>query len=333
MESPKVSVIVPIYNVERYIERCVRSLLEQTLDGIEFIFVDDCSPDKSVEILRRILVGYPERCVRIVRHEYNKGLPSARNTGLKYARGEYVAHCDSDYWVAKDFYDSMYKEAVKNNADIVWSDFYMVKNGKLEYNVMFEPQDIKVNCLKSYISYGWNVVWNMLVKRSLYIENDLYCFENYNFTEDYGLTVRLVFCANKISYLPKPFYYYNRENITSIVHQELDEKKKQKMTSDEISICCLINEFFIEKGYYELLEQELSWRILKAKRGWLYRKDKVYDYLNLYPNSNKYIDSNHFCSKWNKFCQKIIFKRYLRFILPLIYKLKTIYRLIRLKNK
>lgn len=102
MERPKISVIIPVYGVERYIEQCACSLFEQTMqDGIEFIFVDDCSPDKSIEILENVLREYPhrEQQVKIIRHTENQGLGGARKTGMEYATGEYIIHCDSDDWV------------------------------------------------------------------------------------------------------------------------------------------------------------------------------------------------------------------------------------------
>lgn len=97
----KVSVIIPVYNVEKYIEHCARSLMEQTLMDIEYIFVDDCTPDHSMEILQRVLTDYPERLesIRIIHHTQNSGLATVRNTGLQIAQGEYIIHCDSDDWV------------------------------------------------------------------------------------------------------------------------------------------------------------------------------------------------------------------------------------------
>ena len=94
----KISIIVPIYNVEQYIERCARSLFEQTYDDIEYVFVDDCSPDNSLNILYEVLNDYPHRIsnVKIIRHIENKGLTAARNSGLEVATGDYIAHCDSD---------------------------------------------------------------------------------------------------------------------------------------------------------------------------------------------------------------------------------------------
>ena len=116
-----ISIIVPIYKVENYIERCVRSLLEQTYIGIEYIFVDDCSPDSSISILKKVIKEYPTRIdqIKIISHEKNMGLPAARNTGLKMAIGDYIFHCDSDDYVEKDMIEKMYQTAKEKDADIV----------------------------------------------------------------------------------------------------------------------------------------------------------------------------------------------------------------------
>ena len=111
---PKLSVIVPIWGVEKYIEKCARSLFESDLDDMEFIFVDDCTPDKSIELLEALMEQYPERKKQssIVRHEVNKGLPQARKTGFEASRGEFVTYCDSDDWVAPSMYSKMLATAV-----------------------------------------------------------------------------------------------------------------------------------------------------------------------------------------------------------------------------
>ena len=101
MDNPKVSIIVPIYRVEEYIERCAESLFAQTFDDIEYIFVDDCSPDKSVEILQRTLEKYPhrKRLTRIERLSSNSGQAAVRRQGIQLASGDYTVHCDSDDWM------------------------------------------------------------------------------------------------------------------------------------------------------------------------------------------------------------------------------------------
>ena len=116
-KNPLVSVIVPIYGVEPYIEKCARSLFEQSLENMEFIFVNDCTPDKSVEILRQVIEDYPRRYlqIQIIEHEENRGLAMARNSGLLIAKGEYIIHCDSDDWVELDMYEEMYEKALEKN--------------------------------------------------------------------------------------------------------------------------------------------------------------------------------------------------------------------------
>lgn len=332
MDNIKVSVIIPIYKVEKYIERCVISLMEQTLRDVEYIFVDDASPDKSISILKNVLKKYPHRQnnVKLITHHVNKGLPAARNTGLSIAGGEYIYHCDSDDYVSADMLESLYSKAIEEDADIVWCDFIMDFGHESVYCKMFEPKnDDRKKMIKDYLSYGWNVVWNMIVKRKLYIDNNINSYEGYSFTEDFGLTARLVFYAEKIMYIPQAKYYYNRANQSSIVHQELSVDKRSKMMNDEITICLNIISFFKDNVLYEDFKQELSWRILKAKRGWLCDSNKWRDYLKLLPESNKYIMSNPFCSIKDKITQYLILHNWSHPLLYLVLFIDKTYKRLR----
>jgi glycosyltransferase involved in cell wall biosynthesis len=258
-------------------------------------------------------------------------LPSARNSGILIAQGEYIAHCDSDDWVEPTMYEELYKKAITKNADIVWSDFIMnTKEGELYYKMM-APSDKKVDTIKLYLSFGWNVVWNMIVKHNLYKEFNLRSYERYNFTEDYGLTIRLVYHAKNIVYIENAFYHYNRENLSSIVHQELDKDKRERIFHDEVSICCLTNEFFVKEGVYDTFEKELSWRMLKAKRGWLYDIKHWGDYKKTYPESNKHLSTNPLVSKKDKISQKLFLKTYTRPFILVIIILDKIYKRLKLK--
>ena len=140
-----VSIIIPIFKVRNFIERCVCSLFEQTLKDVEYIFVDDASPDDSIDILKSCIDRYPERKdqVIILTHEQNQGLPAARNTGLAVATGEYVFHCDSDDFVEKDMLEEMYKAAKTQDADMVYCDFYLSfeKNERYMSNPVYETAD------------------------------------------------------------------------------------------------------------------------------------------------------------------------------------------------
>ena len=126
----KVSVIIPVYGVEQYIERCARSLFEQTLEEIEYLFVDDCSPDKSIEVLKRVLEDYPMRKSQVTIHRMaqNSGQAKVREWGMRNATGDYLIHCDSDDWVDKDMYRLMYEKAGMEKSDIVVCDYAIADN-------------------------------------------------------------------------------------------------------------------------------------------------------------------------------------------------------------
>ena len=143
--SVKVSVIVPIFKVRDFIERCVCSLFDQTLDEVEYIFVDDASPDDSIDVLKSCMEQYPTRKdqVIIITHEKNLGLPAARNTGLVRASGEYVLHCDSDDFVEREMLEEMYKVAKESDADMVYCDFYLTfaENERYMTNYAYESSE------------------------------------------------------------------------------------------------------------------------------------------------------------------------------------------------
>ena len=112
---PKVSVIIAVYGAEKYIEKCARSLFEQTLDDIEYIFVDDCTPDKSMDILISVLSDYPNRNnqINIIHNLTNLGLGSTHTIGMKAATGDYLIHCDPDDWVEHNMYELLYNKPMK----------------------------------------------------------------------------------------------------------------------------------------------------------------------------------------------------------------------------
>lgn len=201
-----VSVIIPVYNVGKFIERCARSLMEQTIDNVEYIFVDDASPDNSIQILQKVLADYPNRRdnVRILTHAENKGLPAARNTGLAVAQGKYIFHCDSDDFVEPDMLEQLYGKAIKCDADIVWCDWYLTFENSERY--MKQPAyDTPLEALKAMLSgvMKYNV-WNKLVRRSIYVENKIDFPAGYGMGED--MTIMLLFAyAERISYLPHAF--------------------------------------------------------------------------------------------------------------------------------
>lgn len=167
---PKVSVIVAIYKVEAYIERCLHSLFSQTIDDIEFVFVDDASPDNSMAILNKILKQYPSRKnqVKIIRHVKNQGVGKARKVGILSATGEYIIHCDPDDFVEVTMYEEMYQKAKESVVDIVVCNYTinfkknreLINNGKI-----INPSKCLENFYKKDGISGF--LWDKLVKKRL----------------------------------------------------------------------------------------------------------------------------------------------------------------------
>lgn len=189
-----VSVIIPVYGVEKFISRCADSLMSQTMrDGVEYIFVDDASEDASMERLKSVLSKYSERAsqVKILVHEQNMGLPAARNTGLAQARGEYVFHCDSDDFVDPEMLDTLYGKAKEEDADIVWCDWFLTFGSTERY--MKQPDyGSPEEALKAMLGGAMKFnVWNKLVRRSLYTDNAIVFPAGYGMGED--MTMMMLF--------------------------------------------------------------------------------------------------------------------------------------------
>ena len=208
-----ITVISPFFKVAPFIERCAESLLGQTLRDVEFIFVDDASPDESRAILEKVIEKHPERNARIVTHEVNKGLPAARNTGLAEATGDFIFHCDSDDWVETDMLEKMYKAAVDNQADYVYCDFWMQFEKSARYMVnptYTDPEQmIKEGFLAGLMKYN---VWNKLVKRSLY--------EGLSFPAGHGMgeDMTMILAATraiKVAHVPEALYHYVKLNMNA----------------------------------------------------------------------------------------------------------------------
>lgn len=292
--TPLVSVIVPVYNAALYIERCAKSLIEQTLEEIEIIFVDDCSPDNSIELVKSLANNYPDRLNRIkyVRHEHNYGVTQARKTGLDMAVGEYVAYCDSDDYVSVEMYEKLYDEAERTKSEIVYCDFLMDYGLQKTICRSVEFCQDKALFLERYISYGWTVLWNMIVKRSLYLDNPISYPFGISYCEDFYLACQLFYYSKNISKVSEPFYYYNRTNESSVMHG-----LNSKTADNERKAYQFVITFMEKHGLEIRLEKVLSWRVLKCKQDLTLFPDKHEEFLKFFPVSRKYIWSCPFCNK------------------------------------
>jgi len=245
LDKPLVSIGIPVYGVEKYIERCVRSLFEQTYQNIEYIFLDDCSVDKSVEIIKTVLPGYPNRVpqTRIISHSSNCGLAEARNTFIKNASGDFVLHIDSDDWVDKNLVDRLVEEQLNSNSDIVSVDYVKIYNNRKEtvrssiYSDVLKYRD-EVLMLKAN-----SHIWGRLIRRSLYLNNNISCEKGINMGEDYQVYARLVYFASKVSFISDTLYFYNCINEGSYTNMFSPEKLRQDWRSFDI-----VKDFYLSLG-------------------------------------------------------------------------------------
>ena len=289
-KKPKISVIVPIYNVEPYIERCVHSLFSQTLDNIEYIFVNDCTPDHSMEILYKILKQYPERekDVHIINHPYNMGAAKARENGIKAATGEYIIHCDSDDWVDTDMYRLLYEKAKAENLNMVMCDWY--ETDGIHHTPIKQNLDTKADFLKGLInrSISGSLCYR-LVSRCLYME--ITDFPKAHMMEDVNYAIQLTIkCKNRIGYLPLPLYYYYC-NCQSVCREASDDsclKRSEQACTNIDQIINILKENNLENKYRnELVVLKNSARVFVWP---LYMRDprkyrKIWR--SIYPEINK----------------------------------------------
>ncbi len=213
---PKVSVLIPVYGVERYIERCARSLFEQTYENIEYIFVDDCTKDGSIDILKKVLEEYPNRVrqVTIIHHEKNRGLAAARNTALDASTGEYLMLVDSDDYLRIDAVAVLAQKMEQNHSDVVVFNYVIVDGVKSKKGAFYECS--KKELIRSYLLNRLPAsMWNKIYRSSFYKETGIKSIEGLDQGEDYVVVPRIMEKAQCISFCEEPLYYYELDNSKS----------------------------------------------------------------------------------------------------------------------
>ena len=280
-----VTVIVPVFKAEKYVERCAHALFNQSFRSIEYVFVDDCSPDYSIDIIQRVASFYPNRTdsIRYIRHFKNKGVAAARNTGLFESNGDFILFCDSDDWMECNAVQKMYEAAVSTGADIVWSDFYYTY---INYEIRSRQKNKTENieCIKLLLSEKMHGgLWNKLVKRTLYKDHDITFKEGFNIWEDLRVCIQLFFYARNVAYLPEALYHYVQYNAASLCAGFAVEGLHDTIGNTESIIC-----FLSQKGMHS---NELNYLKLAAKRNLLVGTSRrsFIRWRLIYPEANKYI--------------------------------------------
>ena len=246
-----VSVIVPIYNVEAYLERCVESILQQTYKHIEIILVDDGSPDRCGSMCEE----YAQKDNRIkVLHKENGGLSDARNAGLEMAKGKYVLFVDSDDLIKKELVESCVQTAEKNSSDIVIFDFNRVEENE-EIVTTMEIEKSGTYTLESEprILFGSPSAVNKLFRRDLFIKTGIR-FPVGKYYEDLGTIPKLLLLADKIDYIKKSYYDYMIRSGSIMT-----AAKFEKNYEDRTEMLNGILDFYKEKNVYENFYKELEY--------------------------------------------------------------------------
>lgn len=263
----KVSVIILVYNAEKLLERCIRSLMEQTLTDIEYVFVDDASTDNSLAVLERVLTDYPERksSVKLIKNKHNLGQAASRLKAIKATTGEYVIHCDSDDYVNKRMYEVLYNKAVNDHLDMVWCNFYRT-DGK---NTTVSSQDSAtegLSLIKDMLTgKRMGTLWSHLVKGDLVREYH-YVTPASNLMEDVVLLIQYAYRAHTFGYVNRPLYYYYHSE-TSITQNMSPEKMLWQVREMDKNIMVIID-FLQRVGWRERLHHYIDYRKYFNKR-WL----------------------------------------------------------------
>lgn len=255
----KISVIVPAYNVEKYIEKTLRSIMEQTLKDIEIIVINDGSKDSTLSIIKKIMLE-DNRIVLI--DKKNGGVSQARNDGIKIAKGEYISFIDGDDWIEKDFFEDCYKYGVENKLDMIACDMSLDYIRKNRSKFRFEFKTDKIISGKEYLDFYYDNdvirgVANKIIKKEIFIKNDLFFLEDVPSGEDMNLTIKLGYVISRVGKINKAYYHYIQYS-QSVTKQDSSEKMLPYLLSfDEL-------ESFLERNKVENCKEEKK-RLYKFK--------------------------------------------------------------------
>ena len=266
----KVSILVPIYRVEKYIERCARSLFAQTYENLEYVFVDDCSPDGSVAILLKVVEEYPKRKnqFRFIHNETNRGASASKNVALEKSTGDFVCFVDADDWMELNAVELLAKEQSKTDADVVWGRMLMHTNdGNHQLGEPYYKN--KHEWLLCYCNLTTGIVMTnsrRIIRRSLFEKYNIRSVEGFNYSEDKLLMSQVAYYANGFSAIDDCVYHYNRQNELSATAKQKDAFNAEVFRQESGSIQC-IERFFSDKE--DVYYNEVSRARLRYLKGYL----------------------------------------------------------------
>lgn len=331
MQYPKISVIVPIYGVEKFIRRCAESLLSQTLEGVEYIFVNDATKDNSIKVLHEVIETYKNRSldIKIINHPINRGLPAARNTGLRVATGEYIYHCDSDDFLESNALELYYNAAITKNADFVWSDYYISYGSKEIYKKQPDCSsisDVLDATLSGKMKYN---VWNKLVRRTVYVQNEILFPEGYSMGEDMTM-IKLMSCSGNVAYVNEALYHYVQLNSSSMMQNCFSDNHIRALKHNCEDVVA-----YLKKKYADDYNVSIYSFALLIKWPFLTTSDRsLYEVWSSWiPEANEYIWKDAGVSKRIKFVEWLASKKMFTLVQLHYWVVIRFYYSIRYRNR
>lgn len=254
----KVSILIPVYGVEQYIAECAQSLFSQTYRDLEFIFVDDCSPDNSISVLKKVLEDYPDRAnqVHIIRHETNKGVGTTRQTAFTHATGECIMHADSDDLLPADAVELLVGGMQKGAYDIVSGAYAEYRNQTI--GAIKLPPTLPSQCYVRQLlcqNLVKHNLWGRLYRRAFLQENNISFVPGIDYCEDYTVITRAFFSA-RYTTIDDLVYYYRTDNITSYTHQ-ISHKNLVSMLKANAVVIDFFRKNDVKRLYYQALDMGL----------------------------------------------------------------------------
>lgn len=280
--APIVSIIVPMYNIEEFIEECITSLIHQDYENIEILLINDGSTDNTEYIAKKYANKDPR--IKYFKKE-NGGLCSARNYGLKQSNGEWIMHVDGDDWIDPQMVSTFLDTAQQTHADIVTGNLKFIYPNYSKVEECSHWSDDKNLSLANFISSKWTTLCGTMQRKAIYNNYNLLSPENVSYCEDFHLMTRLCYYANKVVHLQQAFYCY-RQRCTSIMHN-----MNAKTQNDELWVYSDIIRFFIKNGCYDYFKKTMAWRSLKASQELSLKINKFNEFRNYNPDKKDFIFS------------------------------------------
>ena len=305
---PKVTVCIPIYKAEKYIEQSARSLFEQSLDDIEYIFINDCTPDRSIQILQQVLLEYPNRKnqVKLLHHPTNLNVSIARQTGIDAATGEYIIMCDSDDMTLPNMYEVLYQAADSHHADIVYCDLNYIVDNKTSYIHQSDTTggiDAVKKILRSEINSNLSI---KLVRSSIY-KNNVHFSEIRPMWDDTLTSIYMFYKAKTVVHIPQGLFNYI-SHMSSICNTT-DLRVFARHATDVIHNSNKIVNFIRKMPSHEQheLHSDLCAFLFKAKwhllNWWEMDASHIASWRNLWPEILQHLPAIKI-PKWKKYIYK-----------------------------